>query len=184
MLCKIQVKQNIKFFVKTIDKTNATAYNRSIKPRPDERGGNVKKGNITMKKALALVLAAAFCAACFVLTTGAAAPADEFSLLPQENGKAPVTVTGGKLTYNADGSVTLTLEDTSATIAVEYTKDGTVEEEKKINMKEDGKTVVIITHKPHEVLDISDRSVLPARTALKSSMTARTVPTSSLCWPV
>lgn len=72
MLCKIQVKQNIKFFVKTIDKTNATAYNRSIKPRPDERGGNVKKGNITMKKALALVLAAAFCAACFVLTAGAA----------------------------------------------------------------------------------------------------------------
>ena len=83
-----------------------------------------------MKKALALMLAVAFCAACFVLTTGAAAPADEFSLLPQENGKAPVTVTGGKLTYNADGSVTLTLEDTSATIAVEYTKDGTVEEEK------------------------------------------------------
>lgn len=139
----MQVKQNVKFFVKAIDKANAAAYNRSIKPRPDERGRNVKKGIITMKKALALMLAVAFCAACFVLTTGAAAPADEFSLLPQENGKAPVTVTGGKLTYNADGSVTLTLEDTSATIAVEYTKDGTVEEEKKINMKEDGKYIVL-----------------------------------------
>ena len=90
-----------------------------------------------MKKALALMLALAFCAACFVLTTGAAAPADEFSFLPEEGSNATITPTGCTYKINDNGSVTITLTAATGSLAVVY-NDGTILEEKNINMKEDG----------------------------------------------
>ena len=94
-----------------------------------------------MKKALALMLALAFCAACFVLTTGAAAPADEFSFLPEEGSNATITPTGCTYEINDNGSVTITLTAASGSLAVVY-NDGTILEEKNINMKEDGQYVL------------------------------------------
>ena len=94
-----------------------------------------------MKKALALMLALAFCAACFVLTTGAAAPADEFSFLPEEGSNATITPTGCTYKINDNGSVTITLTAATGSLAVVY-NDGTILEEKNINMKEDGQYIL------------------------------------------
>jgi len=94
-----------------------------------------------MKKALALMLALAFCAACFVLTTGAAAPADEFSFLPEEGSNATITPTGCTYKINDNGSVTITLTAATGSLAVVY-NDGTILQEKNINMKEDGQYIL------------------------------------------
>lgn len=91
-----------------------------------------------MKKALALMLALAFCAACFVLTTGAVE--DELSFLPQQN--SANTATGCDYVINADGSVTVTLTATSATLEVVF-NDGSALVDNKINMKENGKVVAV-----------------------------------------
>ena len=69
-----------------------------------------------MKKALALVLAAAFCAACFVLTAGAAT--GSLSFLP--NDKSDNTATGCEYKINDDGSVTVTLTATEAKLEVVF----------------------------------------------------------------
>ena len=87
------------------------------------------------------MLALAFCAACFVLTTGAAAPADEFSFLPEEGSNATITPTGCTYKINDNGSVTITLTAATGSLAVVY-NDGTILEEKNINMKEDGQYIL------------------------------------------
>lgn len=92
-----------------------------------------------MKKALALMLAVAFCAACFVLTTGAVAE-NELSFLP--NDKSNNTATGCEYKINDDGSVTVTLTATSATLDVVF-NDGSALLDNKINIKEDGRYVAV-----------------------------------------
>ena len=92
-----------------------------------------------MKKALALVLAAAFCAACFVLTTGAVAE-NELSFLP--NDKSNNTATGCEYKINDDGSVTVTLTAATASLKAVF-NDGSQLFDNTIEMKEDGQYVAV-----------------------------------------
>ena len=91
-----------------------------------------------MKKALALVLAAAFCAACFVLTAGAAT--GSLSFLP--NDKSNNTATGCEYKINDDGSVTVTLTATEAKLEVVF-NDGSALLDNTIDMQNDGKYVAV-----------------------------------------